>query len=248
MFRGGDDVADGARSVREPKDERAAPIGKVDADGDVHLEVTLQAGETRGLVLETGADGPPHAIRVSSVRDGCSSETRDFWRDWISQSTYRGRWREMLDRSAITLKLMTYAPTGGLVAAPTAGLPEQVGGERNWDYRYTWIRDASFSVYSLLGLGFTEEARDFVALAARPGVDENVGSERRPAEDHVPRRRVERPRRGDPRSTGRATADRRRCASATARPTSCSSTSTARRWTASTSPTRTGCRLRTPAG
>jgi GH15 family glucan-1,4-alpha-glucosidase len=146
-------------AVREPKDERLA-VGKADKKGDVHVELPLTAGQTRGLVLETGTDGPAHPIRVSSA-DRLFEDTRDFWTDWISQSTYRGRWREMIDRSAITLKLMTYAPTGGLVAAPTAGLPEQVGGERNWDYRYTWIRDASFSVYSLIGLGFEDEARAF---------------------------------------------------------------------------------------
>ncbi len=85
-------------------------------------------------------------------------ETTDFWEHWLGRSTYTGRWREQLYRSAITLKLMTYAPSGALVAAPTAALPEQIGGERNWDYRYTWIRDASFSVYALLGMGFTDEA------------------------------------------------------------------------------------------
>jgi GH15 family glucan-1,4-alpha-glucosidase len=88
-------------------------------------------------------------------------ETIAFWRGWLHGSTYQGRWREMVARSAMTLKLMTYAPTGGLVAAPTTALPEQAGGERNWDYRYTWIRDGSFSVYALLGLGFTEEAAAF---------------------------------------------------------------------------------------
>ena len=82
----------------------------------------------------------------------------DFWRSWLAGSTYQGRWREMMHRSALTLKLLTYAPSGGIVAAPTAALPEQLGGERNWDYRYTWVRDASFSVYALLGLGFTDEA------------------------------------------------------------------------------------------
>ena len=88
-------------------------------------------------------------------------DTVAFWRGWLAQSTYTGRWREAVRRSAVALKLMTYAPTGALVAAPTAGLPEQLGGERNWDYRYTWVRDASFSVYALLGLGFTEEAAEF---------------------------------------------------------------------------------------
>ena len=88
-------------------------------------------------------------------------DTVAFWHSWLGQSSYRGRWREVVNRSAITLKLMTYAPTGGLVAAPTAALPEQVGGERNWDYRYTWVRDASFSVGALLGIGFVDEAAQF---------------------------------------------------------------------------------------
>ena len=142
--------------VREPGDERLAEA-HVTADGDVHAEFTLRAGQLRGVVLETGVAGPPRVLRVSEVQ-ALFDETAQFWRTWLTHSTYTGRWRETLQRSAITLKLMTYAPSGGLVAAPTAGLPEQVGGERNWDYRYTWIRDASFSVYALLGLGFTEEA------------------------------------------------------------------------------------------
>jgi pentatricopeptide repeat protein len=145
--------------VREPGDEHLARP-QVDAKGDVHAQVTLRAGQVRGLVLETGQAGPPREIRAAEIEQ-LFAETADYWRAWLAKSTYAGRWRETLTRSAITLKLMTYAPTGGLVAAPTAGLPEQVGGERNWDYRYTWIRDASFSVYALLGMGFTDEAAAF---------------------------------------------------------------------------------------
>ena len=146
--------------VREPGDERLARP-EVDDKGDVHAQWTLRAGQVRGMVLETGTAGPPREVRAAEIEQ-LFAETADYWRAWLAKSTYTGRWREMLSRSAITLKLMTYAPTGGLVAAPTAGLPEQVGGERNWDYRYTWIRDASFSVYALLGMGFTEEAAAFV--------------------------------------------------------------------------------------
>jgi len=145
--------------VREPGDERLVRP-EADGEGAVHATLTLRAGQQRGLVLETDSVGPPRDIRVAEVQQ-LFDDTAAFWKSWLSRSTYTGRWREMLGRSAITLKLMTYAPTGGLVAAPTAGLPEQVGGERNWDYRYTWVRDASFSVYSLLGMGFTEEAAAF---------------------------------------------------------------------------------------
>ncbi|MEO1297918.1 MAG: glycoside hydrolase family 15 protein, partial [Cyanobacteria bacterium J06636_16] len=86
-----------------------------------------------------------------------------YWRDWISQSVYRGLWRGMVERSALALKLLTYEPTGAIIAAPTMGLPEDIGGERNWDYRYVWLRDAAFTVYAFLRLGFTKEAGDFMS-------------------------------------------------------------------------------------
>jgi len=122
---------------------------------------TLRQGEIGGVVLES-MGGPPRAISPEEAQR-LSDDTARFWRGWLHRSTYTGRWREMVDRSAITLKLLTYKPTGAPVAAPTAALPEQVGGERNWDYRYTWIRDGSFSIYALLGLGYTEEAAAFGA-------------------------------------------------------------------------------------
>src|SRR4030095_966714 len=88
--------------------------------------------------------------------------TTNFWRVWAGHATYRGRWREMVLRSALTLKLLTYAPCGSLIAAPTFGLPERIGGSRNWDYRYTWIRDASFTLYGLMRLGYTAESAAFM--------------------------------------------------------------------------------------
>jgi GH15 family glucan-1,4-alpha-glucosidase len=144
--------------VREPGDERKARVEV--KDEDLHGTLELVAGEVRGVVLESASDGPPREMRVAEIR-GLFDETVRFWRSWLARSTYTGRWREAIQRSAITLKLMTYAPTGGLVAAPTAALPEQVGGERNWDYRYTWVRDASFSVHALLRLGMVDEADQF---------------------------------------------------------------------------------------
>jgi GH15 family glucan-1,4-alpha-glucosidase len=105
--------------------------------------------------------------------------TATFWRDWLARSTYTGRWREMVNRSAITLKLLTHEPTGAVVASPTTSLPEEIGGGRNWDYRYVWIRDAAFTVYALLKLGFTDEAEAFMQwLSERMGEgvdDEDLG-------------------------------------------------------------------------
>src|SRR6202030_982961 len=87
---------------------------------------------------------------------------------WLSKCTYHGRWREMVHRSALVLKLLTFEPTGAILAAATCSLPESLGGSRNWDYRYSWIRDAAFTVYSFMRIGFTEEAEQFVSfLAAR---------------------------------------------------------------------------------
>lgn len=146
--------------IREPEDERLVDVLTARRD-DLYCSLTLQAGQERGLVLESAADGPPREIRVAEYRQ-LFDDTVTFWRSWLNQSRYSGRWRETVERSAIALKLMTYAPSGAVVAAPTAALPEQLGGERNWDYRFTWVRDASFSVYALLGLGFTDEARGFL--------------------------------------------------------------------------------------
>ncbi|MTD55196.1 glycoside hydrolase family 15 protein [Amycolatopsis pithecellobii] len=168
-----DQLALTLHTVREPDDERLARVSV--EDGDLHATLDLVAGQVRGMVLESQADGPPREIRVADFQR-LFDETVGYWRSWLARCTYRGRWRQVVARSAITLKLMTYAPTGGLVAAPTMALPEQVGGERNWDYRYTWIRDASFSVYALLALGFVEEAERF-GFWLGDRIREHVGGE-----------------------------------------------------------------------
>jgi len=129
---------------------------------DVHAQLTLEAGQSTTFVLErVVGEYEAHRYSPDETRELFES-TVAYWRRWLSQSRYAGRWREMVNRSALTLKLLTFAPSGAFVAAPTTSLPEHVGGERNWDYRYTWIRDAAFSLYALLRLGFTEEATAFM--------------------------------------------------------------------------------------
>jgi GH15 family glucan-1,4-alpha-glucosidase len=130
--------------------------------GAAVAEFTLRAGETASFVLEeAGEPDSSPAHRRDYVPDAIR-ETLDYWRRWVGRSAYRGRWREMVNRSALTLKMLTSKPHGSIVAAPTFGLPERIGGERNWDYRFTWIRDASFTLYGLIRLGYTEEAEAFM--------------------------------------------------------------------------------------
>lgn len=119
----------------------------------------LDEGQTVDFELEwNGAVRPMRDHGPQELFD----QTAEFWQRWIGQSRYQGRWREMVHRSALALKLLVYHPTGALVAAATTSLPETLGGSRNWDYRYTWLRDSSFTVYALVKLGFLEEAAAFM--------------------------------------------------------------------------------------
>ena len=130
---------------------------------------TLGEGEATTFVLaQIGEDEGPGEILSDKSFDDLRQSTINYWRRWMSRCTYEGQWRESVRRSALALKLMVYDPTGALVAAPTMGLPEGVGGERNWDYRYTWLRDAAFALYALISIGFDEEAGKFMSwLTAR---------------------------------------------------------------------------------
>ena len=119
----------------------------------------LEEGES--LALSLSRKGSLHPLDMLEV-DHLLDVTLAYWQRWIRRSRYHGRYREMVERSALTLKLLVYQPTGALVAAPTTSLPEAIGGERNWDYRYTWVRDAAFSIYALMRLGFTDEAAGFM--------------------------------------------------------------------------------------
>ena len=130
--------------------------------GDAVAEFKLRAGDSTSFILEEAlADEESPSIRPDYTSESFK-ETMNFWLQWVARSHYRGRWREMVNRAALTLKLLTSRPFGSLVAAPTFGLPEEIGGSRNWDYRYTWIRDASFTLYGLMRLGYTEEAAAFM--------------------------------------------------------------------------------------
>jgi GH15 family glucan-1,4-alpha-glucosidase len=132
----------------------------------VMAEFILQEGQNTSFQLQGLAPGggEEKMVWLEKECDQLFRQTIEYWRNWISKCTYHGRWREMVQRSALVLKLLTYEPTGAIIAAPTCSLPESLGGPRNWDYRYSWIRDAAFTVYSLLRIGFRDEAIQFVAF------------------------------------------------------------------------------------
>ena len=169
------------------------------ADGDVHLAlsstvhldvddrsasaaVALATGETALFVLEVLEPGEGARGCTDDDVDELFDATAAFWRSWLSQSTYTGRWREWVDRSALTLKLLCHEPSGGIVASVTTSLPETIGGSRNWDYRYVWVRDAAFCVYALLRLGFTDEAAEFVRF-----LSERLGEAAEQSDDDLER-------------------------------------------------------------
>jgi GH15 family glucan-1,4-alpha-glucosidase len=153
---------------------------------------SVAAGERKSFVLTWH----PSHDEAPKLIDACKSldTTEEYWREWSSRCTYRGEWREAVMRSLITLKGMTYAPTGGIVAALTTSLPEKLGGVRNWDYRFCWLRDATFTLYSLMQAGYREEAAAWSnwllrAVAGDPAqlqIMYGAGGERRLTEVQLP--------------------------------------------------------------
>ncbi len=140
-----------------------SPIRLRKADNGVAAEFTLNEGESLTFLLQIVAPGDkPVAPLAAAESEVLMAQTVDYWLTWIAKCNYFGRWREMVHRSALALELLVYEPTGAIVAAPTTSLPERIGGERNWDYRCSWIRDSAFTVYALIRVGLTDEAARFM--------------------------------------------------------------------------------------
>ena len=157
-------TAEGAIFRAENASLALATLLPLEQNGEgVTADFSLREGKTANFVLASlASDDAVLPCPSEEEMEGLFQATVAYWRGWLSKCTYQGRWRETVQRSALALKLLTFAPTGAIVAAATSGLPETLGGERNWDYRYTWIRDAAFSLYGLLRIGFTEEAAHFM--------------------------------------------------------------------------------------
>lgn len=162
-----------------------APVELKSENLTTTAEFEVAAGETVSFVFmwhPSHEDCPPRIDAADTLE-----ATEQWWQSWTSRSTYDGEWKEAVHRSLITLKALTFAPTGGIVAAATTSLPEQLGGVRNWDYRFCWVRDATFTLYTLLNNGYTEEAAAWRAwllraVAGDPGqmnIMYGLGGERR---------------------------------------------------------------------
>ncbi len=136
-------------------------------EGDAFAEFKISPGQKADFVFELVKDENKEFNNLEEFVTSKLYETMNYWKDWVSRSNYEGRWREIINRSALMLKLLTSYNHGSIIASPTFGLPENIGGERNWDYRYTWIRDASFTIYAFLKLGYTKEAGAFIKWVER---------------------------------------------------------------------------------
>ncbi|MGH7924350.1 MAG: glycoside hydrolase family 15 protein [Candidatus Binatus sp.] len=148
----------GLRAIAGPDALRLySPIKLHSKDFSTVGEFEISAGENLACVMTRYASHLDEPRRRDP--DEMLRETQSWWEKWSARCTYRGEWRDAVLRSLITLKALTYRPTGAIVAAPTTSLPEKIGGVRNWDYRYCWVRDATFTLYALLIAGYTEEAR-----------------------------------------------------------------------------------------
>ena len=126
------------------------------------VEFTLGPNESATFILSLGGEHHENPQQLQFHGEEALQETIALWKKWVEKCCYIGRWREMVVRSALALKLLTYAPTGAIIAAATCSLPEEIGGVRNWDYRYTWIRDSAFTINAFLRLGYTDEAAAFM--------------------------------------------------------------------------------------
>jgi len=136
---------------------------QLDQQGGATGEFVLEEGQSKTFIFQHNGETTPPASRTSELEAKEPFErTVKFWQDWLANCTYRGRWRERVERSALALKLLTFEPTGAIVASPTTSLPEVIGGSRNWDYRFAWVRDAAFTVYAFVRLGFYAEAAAFI--------------------------------------------------------------------------------------
>ncbi|KAF4122461.1 Glucoamylase (glucan-1,4-alpha-glucosidase), GH15 family [Geosmithia morbida] len=138
-----------------------AEYGGIQGDGLV-AHVEIHEGQTISFILRDDRDSHTTPKITTSVLDNQQHDTQMFWFNFISQSKYKGRWREVVSRSLMTLKMLTYEPTGAIIAAPTFSIPEDIGGVRNWDYRFSWVRDSSFTIYILLRMGFKAEAEAYM--------------------------------------------------------------------------------------